>query len=183
MPTKKPLNGLTPLCFYTPWAVCMSPTPSYPATTPQQTLKLPRPPSMQIYFRGDLLDDYEVLQALHGPLAIRACGWCGEGRAWCGIISRPRKDQQITNSFASRGAIFFLQLSGRRLVLLHNMTRHVHLKEGLEVKELVLVKGNREIIIEWWLIDDGPYRCWRSCHSCSFGINDVGVIFWWLWLW
>lgn len=29
-----------------------------------------KPPSMQIYFRGDLLDDYEVLQALHGDMLL-----------------------------------------------------------------------------------------------------------------
>ena len=56
------------------------------------------------------------------------------------------KINKLTSSFASRGAFFF-QLSGRRLVLLPNMKRHVHLKKGLEVKELVLVKGNKEIII------------------------------------
>lgn len=59
---------------------------------------------------------------------------------------RPRKDQQIASSFASRGAFFFLAFRSQ-VVLLPNMKRHVHLKKGLEVKELVLVKGNREIII------------------------------------
>lgn len=29
-----------------------------------------KPPSMQIYFRGDLLDDYEVLEALHGDMLL-----------------------------------------------------------------------------------------------------------------
>ena len=37
----------------------------------------PRPPSMQIYFRGDLLDDYEVLEALHGARLMRRWGWAG----------------------------------------------------------------------------------------------------------